>query len=141
MDTVLIYTLPGSQRKLSLRFLAWYLLHQDIQTNSHDSIEDAHFALLLCKLWMDYSSESEEAFEMVMEDIFAEGKKLAFKPPNSAGNTMAEQQSSPRSFTPLSSDQTVAHAVVKSGMATPPPPTKLGLPQWASQNSPSPLRR
>lgn len=86
MDTVLIYTLPGSQRKLSLRFLAWYLLHQDIQTNSHDSIEDAHFALLLCKLWMDYSSESEEAFEMVMEDIFAEGKKLAFKPPNSAGN-------------------------------------------------------
>ncbi|KAL0243535.1 PAB-dependent poly(A)-specific ribonuclease subunit PAN2 [Cryptococcus tetragattii IND107] len=141
MDTVLIYTLPGSQRKLSLRFLAWYLLHQDIQTNSHDSIEDAHFALLLCKLWMDYSSESEEAFEMVMEDIFAEGKKLAFKPPNSAGNTMAEQQLSPRSFTPLSSDQTVAHAVVKSGMATPPPPTRLGLPQWASQNSPSPLRR
>ncbi|WVQ83826.1 PAB-dependent poly(A)-specific ribonuclease subunit PAN2 [Cryptococcus sp. DSM 104549] len=85
MDTVLIYTIPGRQRKLSLRFLAWYLLHQDIQTTSHDSIEDAHYALLLCKLWMGYEQEGDGVFEMVMEDIFAEGRKYGFKPPGSGG--------------------------------------------------------
>jgi len=41
IDTLDIYRLEG-QRKLSLRFLSWFVLQMDIQSHSHDSIEDAH---------------------------------------------------------------------------------------------------
>jgi PAB-dependent poly(A)-specific ribonuclease subunit 2 len=74
MDTVLLYSLPGRQRKLSLRFLTWYLLKKDIQTHTHDSIEDAKYALLLYKLWVKY--EEEGRTEEVMEEIFDEGHRI-----------------------------------------------------------------
>ena len=45
-DTVELWRLPN-QRKISLRFLAAYLLKADIQDEIHDSIEDAKTALLL----------------------------------------------------------------------------------------------
>ena len=73
MDTVNIYTIPGQRRKLSLRFLTWFLLKKDIQTHTHDSIEDARYALLLYKLYQDF--EEEGRFEYVMEDVFFEGSK------------------------------------------------------------------
>jgi len=41
IDTVQIFFIKNRQRKISLRFLAWYLLKQDIQVETHDSIEDA----------------------------------------------------------------------------------------------------
>ncbi|WVQ97692.1 PAB-dependent poly(A)-specific ribonuclease subunit PAN2 [Kwoniella sp. CBS 9459] len=97
MDTVNIFTIPGRQRKLSLRFLAWYLLKKDIQTHSHDSIEDAKYALLLFRLWKRYEGQDEVAFENVMDDIFNEGHKLGFKPP-------ADRPPSPSSFPPLTSN-------------------------------------
>lgn len=40
IDTVELYHL-NRQRKLSLKFLASYLLNKNIQTETHDSIEDA----------------------------------------------------------------------------------------------------
>lgn len=57
-----------------MRFLSWFLLKKDIQTNMHDSIEDARYALLLYKQWQDF--EKDGRFEDVMEDIFYEGQKL-----------------------------------------------------------------
>ena len=74
MDTVNIYTVPGQRRKLSLRFLSWYLLKKDIQTHTHDSIEDARYAMMLYKLYQEF--EEEDRVEEVMEDIFFEGIKL-----------------------------------------------------------------
>lgn len=41
IDTVDIYHIRNRQRKISLRFLAWHLLNQDIQLETHDSIEDS----------------------------------------------------------------------------------------------------
>ncbi|KAK4684555.1 PAB-dependent poly(A)-specific ribonuclease subunit 2, partial [Tremellales sp. Uapishka_1] len=93
MDTVNIYTNPGRQRKLSLRFLSWFLLKKDIQTNTHDSIEDARYALLLYKLYRSF--EEQGRFEDVMEDIFIEGQKTGFKPPS------ADRPPSPSAFPPL----------------------------------------
>ena len=40
IDTVDIWHIHG-QRKLSLRFLSWYLLKEDIQSESHCSVDDA----------------------------------------------------------------------------------------------------
>jgi PAB-dependent poly(A)-specific ribonuclease subunit 2 len=40
IDTVDIYRIRG-QRKISLRYLSWYVLGKDIQSQSHDSVVDA----------------------------------------------------------------------------------------------------
>ena len=46
IDTVFLFHFKR-QRKLSLRFLASYVLQEDIQQNTHDSIEDARTAIKL----------------------------------------------------------------------------------------------
>lgn len=74
VDTVVLYYEPARHRKLSLRFLAWFLLKQDIQLAEHDSIEDARSALLLYKKYLDFIEEGR--FKDVMEDIFESGKRL-----------------------------------------------------------------
>lgn len=74
LDTVNLYTSEDHKRKLSLRFLTWFLLKKDIQTSSHDSIEDARYALLLYKLWKNFKRDNR--LSDVMDDIFFEGHKL-----------------------------------------------------------------
>lgn len=74
VDTVSIYYDPSRHRKLSLRFLSWFLLKEDIQTAEHDSIEDARCALQLYKKYLGFVEENR--FEDVMEDIFETGQRL-----------------------------------------------------------------
>ncbi|CAJ0827215.1 6249_t:CDS:10 [Entrophospora sp. SA101] len=78
IDTVDIFHIKNRQRKISLRFLAWYLLNQDIQTEAHDSIEDARTALLIYKKYLQFKSEGK--FGEVLEDIYNEGRKYNWKP-------------------------------------------------------------
>jgi len=71
-----------SQRKLSLRFLAWLLLREDIQqhaTEGHDSIEDARTALKLWRKHLEY--EEAGILEQVKDEIWVKGKALDFKVP------------------------------------------------------------
>lgn len=49
VDTVNLFYMK-KQRKVSLKFLAAYLLQQDIQQTTHDSIEDSRTALSLYKV-------------------------------------------------------------------------------------------
>jgi len=80
IDTVQIFFIKSRQRKISLRFLAWYLLKQDIQVETHDSIEDARTALLIYKEYLKLKKEGR--FEEVLEDIYKEGAQLNWKSPS-----------------------------------------------------------
>jgi len=84
IDTVDIFFKKARQRKLSLRFLAWYLLHENIQTGNHDSIEDANTALRLYKKYLEFTDAG--IFEQMLNKIYTEGKLTNFKPPNESGS-------------------------------------------------------
>jgi len=79
IDTLDIYFIKSRQRRLSLKFLAWLLLDQNVQTGNHDSIEDARTALFLYNKYQELVREGK--FEQTLAHIYSEGKKYNFKPP------------------------------------------------------------
>jgi PAB-dependent poly(A)-specific ribonuclease subunit 2 len=79
IDTVDIYHLPSKHRKLSLRFLSWWVLGLEIQTDMHDSIEDAKTAFLL---YLYYErKKGEGVWEAVLDDIYEGGKGVGYRVP------------------------------------------------------------
>ncbi|TIB23248.1 hypothetical protein E3P77_01775 [Wallemia ichthyophaga] len=85
IDTVALYQKKDSHRKLSLRFLSWFLLKQDIQLDTHDSIEDARAAFLLYKMYKAF--EKDGRLEDVLDDIYSEGRRLNWRPPVNTSST------------------------------------------------------
>ncbi|OSC96358.1 hypothetical protein PYCCODRAFT_1481973 [Trametes coccinea BRFM310] len=83
IDTVDLYYLENRQRRLSLRFLTWFVLKENIQTDTHDSIEDALSALKLYKVYLQL--EAEGTFDKKLEELYREGRQYNFKPPLPAG--------------------------------------------------------
>ncbi|KZV71779.1 hypothetical protein PENSPDRAFT_577089 [Peniophora sp. CONT] len=83
IDTVDVYFIRARQRRLSLRFLAWTVLHERIQAraHTHDSIEDARTALRLWKAFQDLEEEGPGAFDSRLEEVYKEGRELGWKPP------------------------------------------------------------
>jgi PAB-dependent poly(A)-specific ribonuclease subunit 2 len=78
IDTVNIYHLASRQRKLSLRFLAYAVLHSAIQADTHDSIEDARTAL---QLYEEYNRlEAEGIWGDTLEEVYAQGKQTVRLP-------------------------------------------------------------
>ena len=76
IDTVELFHFKR-QRKLSLKFLATYLLGEDIQGETHDSIEDARTAVKLYEKYLDLQARGE--FESELLEIYRFGKKHGFK--------------------------------------------------------------
>jgi PAB-dependent poly(A)-specific ribonuclease subunit 2 len=85
IDTVDLFYIASRQRKLSLRFLAWLLLKEDIQTETHDSIEDARTALKLWRKYQEYLSEGQGRLEDVLEWVYRKGAETRFKAPGKVG--------------------------------------------------------
>lgn len=83
VDTVDLFFIRARQRKLSLRFLAWYLLKEDIQTDTHDSVEDARTALRLYRKYQEFTDAG--VFERVLADVYAKGREVNFKVPAAGG--------------------------------------------------------
>lgn len=79
IDTAEFFFLPSRLRKLSLAFLAWYLLKEEIQLETHDSIEDARTALKLWGKWKEFVDAGVE--DRVLSDIYRVGREVGFKPP------------------------------------------------------------
>lgn len=72
IDTVDLYFIRARQRRLSLKFLTWFVLGENIQTDTHDSIEDARSALRLYKAY--YEFEENGTFDEKLEELYREGK-------------------------------------------------------------------
>jgi PAB-dependent poly(A)-specific ribonuclease subunit 2 len=79
IDTSEIFYVAARQRKLSLKFLAWYLLDEQVQTGNHDSIEDARTALHLYRKSQQLINEGQ--FESTLNAVYSDGHKFNFKPP------------------------------------------------------------
>lgn len=79
LDTVDLFYIKSRGRKLSLRFLAWYLLKEEIQLEEHDSIEDARTAL---RLWRKYEEFVDAGVVgRMVEECYRVGREVGFKPP------------------------------------------------------------
>ncbi|KAK4145241.1 ubiquitin carboxyl-terminal hydrolase-domain-containing protein [Dichotomopilus funicola] len=79
IDTIQVFYLKSRLRKLSLAFLAWYLLKEDIQLETHDSIEDARTALKLYRKYLEFDDAG--ILEAMLDDIYKAGRATNFKPP------------------------------------------------------------
>jgi hypothetical protein len=80
-------------RRLSLKFLAWYLLDQNVQVATHDSIEDARTALLLYQKYLELVAE--DRLQETLQDIYHKGASLGFKPPHVAETVAPASPSKP----------------------------------------------
>lgn len=74
IDTVDLYFLKSRQRRLSLRFLSWFILREHIQKDTHDSIEDARSALRLYNAYHEF--EEQGVFDQKLDEIYREGRPL-----------------------------------------------------------------
>lgn len=74
IDTVELWRLPN-QRKLALRFLAAYVLKEDIQDEIHDSIEDAKTALLLYRTYQGVAAQGFNHLQTVLQELYTYGTK------------------------------------------------------------------
>src|SRR6478735_596543 len=93
IDTIDLFFLQTRLRRLSLAFLAWYLLKEDIQMETHDSIEDSRTALKLYKKYLEFQDAG--ILETMLQDIYRAGREVNFKPPRKDGQQISMTHSPP----------------------------------------------
>ena len=81
VDTVELYhDKSRGGRKIGLRFLSWLVLGIDIQSGSHDSIEDARTAFWLWRKWQYF--ERNGMTEHILKEVYRRGRDVNFKVPD-----------------------------------------------------------
>eukprot|EP00923_Selenidium_pygospionis_P052293 GHVN01090450.1.p1 GENE.GHVN01090450.1~~GHVN01090450.1.p1 ORF type:complete len:235 (-),score=36.24 GHVN01090450.1:3530-4234(-) len=76
IDTVDLFRLP-TKRLLALKFLAAQVLQTKIQTDTHDSVEDARTALRLYKRYLELKKAG--SFEKELQRIYSVGQRTNWK--------------------------------------------------------------
>ncbi|KAF3761547.1 PAB-dependent poly(A)-specific ribonuclease subunit pan2 [Cryphonectria parasitica EP155] len=79
IDTIDLFYQKNYRRKLSLKFLAWFLLKEGIQVDTHDSIEDARIALKLYRKFLEF--EDAGITKKMLNEIYRAGDSVGWKPP------------------------------------------------------------
>ena len=125
VDTVELFHFKR-QRKLSLRFLASYLLSIDIQQETHDSIEDARTAVRLYEKYLELVEAGN--FQSKLLEIYRFGKQYGFtgeKRPDNVGAAAASAGPSEPPATTIDrsmSTATMAEILPPKPAGPPPPP-------------------
>jgi hypothetical protein len=73
-DTVELWRLPN-QRKISLRFLAFYILNEHIQDEIHDSCEDSRVALDLYRKYEETIAQGWDHLQSILYELYQFGNK------------------------------------------------------------------
>ncbi|RYP10340.1 hypothetical protein DL765_008150 [Monosporascus sp. GIB2] len=93
IDTSDIFFIKERLRKLSLQFLAHTLLKEDIQQETHDSIEDARTALRLYRKYQEFREAG--ILETMLQEIYSKGVASGFKPPSKGGHGVTRTDTPP----------------------------------------------
>jgi PAB-dependent poly(A)-specific ribonuclease subunit 2 len=93
IDTSDLFIIRRHLRKLSLAFLAWHLLRENIQLETHDSIEDARTALKLYRKFLEFQDAG--ILEQMLLDIYRVGREVNFKPPRVDGQDVQRAETPP----------------------------------------------
>lgn len=91
IDTVELFHIPR-QRMISLKFLAWYFLKLNIQSTTHDSVEDAHTALQLYLKYQEMSKEGMDKVRATIKEMYEEGRRIQWKIPDLEEEEQTEEQ-------------------------------------------------
>ena len=93
IDTAELFFLKAHLRKLSLSFLAWIVLKEDIQLETHDSIEDSRTALKLYRKYQEYQDAG--ILDTILLEIYEKGRKTNFKAARSKDDVVQRTDTPP----------------------------------------------
>jgi PAB-dependent poly(A)-specific ribonuclease subunit 2 len=122
IDTIdLFYDKTLGHRRISLAFLAWSLLKEEIQLETHDSIEDARTALKLYRKYLEFQDAG--IFKTMLQSVYDKGKVMNWKAPAAIKNDIIQRSETP----PIPTDGQQSTAVTPASGPTTPIRRPLGL--------------